>query len=234
VTVPEDAAPTDERPVYTIPVSLPETPPNPSEEEKLTASTSVKVARWMGTGLWYISILAALLCIWNWIDPGAHPFFDSRYLNLPYYMAYERGGVMLGETGISVWGHSMTVFEITEGISTRNAVTNAVWVALFLVSAWQLKGVTRSFAAGMPFQQANVKRLRILAAMVMIWSPLIAILDFFHAIHFERLADWLPTKYTGSELHLHPEAIIAGVIILAVAQVFAVGAKLQREQDLTV
>lgn len=236
--VPENAPFTHERPA-TAPkgqaaqaIESPARPPL-TQEEILRGSTAVKAARWMGTGLWYISILAALLCVWNWIDPNASCFLTSRYVSLPYHVSYE-DGKMLGDTDIAVLGHSTTTFETTEGISVWAAITNAIWVTMFIVAVWQLRDVTRSIAAAKPFQQANVKRLRILGVLIMIWSPLIALWEFVHAGYYASFTDFTPTEYTGSEFHPHFEAIIAGVIILAIAQVFAVGAKLQREQDLTI
>ena len=115
-------------------------------------------------------------------------------------------------------------------------VNAAFLLALFVIAIWGLEQLHRVFGTlrkGQPFVEANATRLRRVAASVMvgevIGASMIAFNQFYAKTHFTAtglLFDW--------SFNIDFFAIVLGLIILAIAEVFAAGARLDEDQALTV
>jgi hypothetical protein len=104
---------------------------------------------------------------------------------------------------------------------------------LLLVAAlWQLWGLLRSARQGDPFTTANVWRLRQFGWLLLLGWPLVAYLTM--ALQ-EALASTLPANQTGG-LFAPPigGALVFGLAVLVLAEVFAHGLRLREDVEGTI
>lgn len=109
-------------------------------------------------------------------------------------------------------------------------------IALFLCAMWGLDQLHRVFGTlrkGQPFVRANARRLRRVAAAVfaveLLLASMVAFNQFYAKVHFTAtglLFDW--------SFNIDFFAIVLGLIILAIAEVFAAGTRLDEDQALTI
>jgi len=112
----------------------------------------------------------------------------------------------------------------------------AVVIALLALAMWvlgQLRAVFRTLRDGQPFVPANTTRIRRIAWAVIIGeilrSAVVLFENYYVMTHFQ--ADGLRFS-AHSEFNVF--AIINGLIILVIAEVFRAGSRLDEEQSLTV
>jgi len=109
-------------------------------------------------------------------------------------------------------------------------------IALFLCAIWGLEQLHKVFGAlrkGQPFIEANARRLRRVAAAVIagevVGASMVAFNQYYAKSHFTAMGllfDW--------SFNIDFFAIVLGLIILAIAEVFAAGTRLDEEQALTI
>ena len=115
-------------------------------------------------------------------------------------------------------------------------INAAFLLTLFVVSIWGLEQLHRVFGTvrkGQPFIDANARRLRRVAAAVMagevVRASMVAFNQFYAKTHFTAtglLFDW--------SFNIDFFAVVLGLIILAIAEVFAAGTRLDEDQALTI
>jgi hypothetical protein len=108
---------------------------------------------------------------------------------------------------------------------------------LLLVAAvlWLLRGLARSVRHGDPFSAANVRRLRQLGLLFLLGYPAMVILT-------RLLQDWLVTTLPvlplggiGTTLDvISPIALLAGLVMFFLAEVFAHGLRLREDVEGTI
>jgi Protein of unknown function (DUF2975) len=107
------------------------------------------------------------------------------------------------------------------------------WLALALWVIGQLRGFFRTLRDRRPFVPANALRLRRIASAVILSEIARATIVFFES-YYAMTHFTLP----GLVLDLRPElnvfAIVDGLIILVIAEVFREGTRLNEEQSLTI
>ncbi len=125
-----------------------------------------------------------------------------------------------------------------EGVGgAARAATAVAGVAIFLIAMFLVLHLLRrllgAVASGTPFIEANVRRIR--------WIGLIAVgAELAHEAfdHLLQLAIRGGTEATGLTVspswNLDPAALLLGLVVIALAEVFRHGSRLQLESDLTV
>ena len=97
----------------------------------------------------------------------------------------------------------------------------------------QLREVFRTLRAGQPFVSANVRRIRWIGVAVIVgelaWSGIVLFENRYAATHFAAAGIRFNTQPAVNFV-----AIIYGLIILALAEVFREGTRLEEDQSLTV
>jgi len=109
-------------------------------------------------------------------------------------------------------------------------------IALFVCALWGLEQLHRVFGTlrkGQPFIHANARRLRYVAAAVIagevLRAAMVAYNQFYAKAHFTAtglLFDW--------SFNIDFFAIVLALIVLAIAEVFATGTRLDEDQALTI
>lgn len=134
------------------------------------------------------------------------------------------------------------VFSFTEGFSAPEAGTLFIFqfalvvalLAMGLLIIFQLKKIFTTMTEGSPFSMENSKRIRVIGWTIIAASVIKALLGFLLGLYFSTLIN-LPGLDLTANFRLQDFAgVFAGIIILALAEVFQHGARLQEESNLTV
>lgn len=104
-------------------------------------------------------------------------------------------------------------------------------VVLVVIGLWLLRQILRSVRDGEPFQAANVQRLRTLAAVIIAGAPIAALVSSYCA---SEVAERVGLDGGGVQLTLPGEAMVAGLVVLVLAEVFATGVRLRDDLEGTV
>ena len=103
---------------------------------------------------------------------------------------------------------------------------------LILAALWQLWGLLRSARQGDPFTTANVRRLRAFGWLLLLGWALVAYVTM--ALKAD-LADTVPGVVTSGLLALPiPLALVFGLAVLVLAEVFANGLRLREDVEGTI
>jgi hypothetical protein len=100
---------------------------------------------------------------------------------------------------------------------------------------WLLRGLARSVRHGDPFSAANVRRLRRLGLLFLLGYPVMVLVT-------RLLQDWLVTTLPvlplggiGTTLDvISPIALLAGLVMFLLAEVFAHGLRLREDVEGTI
>jgi hypothetical protein len=112
----------------------------------------------------------------------------------------------------------------------------AAAIGILLVALWvlgELRALFRTLRDGRPFVPANVARVRRVAWVVLLSEPVRALLDY-------AVTSAVATYFSapGVRFDVRPDVnvlmIVSGLIVLAIAEVFAAGTRLDEDQSLTV
>lgn len=109
-------------------------------------------------------------------------------------------------------------------------------MAMLLAVLWvlgQLRAVFRSLRAGQPFTAANARRVRSIGVAVIAGALAQTLLSFFNH-HFVSRHFAAPGLRFDVAPEINLAAVLAGLVILVIAEVFRLGARLEEEQSLTV
>ena len=113
----------------------------------------------------------------------------------------------------------------------------SIWItfAISLSITYLLRQIFRSLTQNNPFVIANARRLRLIAFLI----TLISVTTFAH----DAIVNWflqqnflLNNCYGAIRAHLVVDlkTLFAGLIVLIIAEIFRIGARMKEEQDLTV
>jgi Protein of unknown function (DUF2975) len=99
---------------------------------------------------------------------------------------------------------------------------------IVLAGAEVLRGIVATTRAGAPFVRANVRRIRVLAALTLGYFALTVARSLVAII----IQDDLGLERTSTDISFAP--IVSAVVLLALAQIWQSGVKLREEQELTI
>lgn len=115
------------------------------------------------------------------------------------------------------------------------AVPDLLGVALYLLLLWQLRGIAGSVRRCSPFEAGNVRRLRVMAAALLVGAPLLQVAVAAADLAVLALAPGTWPAYVGAERYSLPVgALLAGLGALVLAQVFDLGLRLREDSEGTV
>ncbi len=192
----------------------------------------------------------------NKTDKKSAASFIEKLLGLAWYLGIVFGVFLiggqiylmiaspawLGETMKLQIETSGLVFSFTEGFSAPEAGTIFIYqfalvvplLAMGLLIIFQLRKIFATIAKGSPFSMENSKRIRVIGWTIIAASAIKALLSFLLGLYFSTLIN-LPGLDLMANIRLQDFAgVFAGVIVLALAEVFQHGARLQEESNLTV
>jgi hypothetical protein len=126
----------------------------------------------------------------------------------------------------------------THGFLLATAVAAAVWWGIWIAALAQLRRIADTLRSGKPFQASNVPRIRLAGWAVIgvaVFEPLweaasIAYMKSAFTLH--GVGPFPPWPLVIESLPIG--TLFAGVIVLAVAEVFRLGVALEDEQALTI
>lgn len=142
------------------------------------------------------------------------------------------------------WGEGLLKVEARGGVDLPLAgmpwwVVGIVWVAvaLYLIAILaalnQLLRIFQRVRAGAPFDAENAVRLRRIGVLCLLLALSGGVARFTMGLVIRNAVDNPAIQVTGG-VHVDPTLIIAGVVLVALAEVFRRGTQLEAEQALVV
>lgn len=121
--------------------------------------------------------------------------------------------------------------------SSLGSLATIIGVALVLIPVWllmlnHLRCLMASFAKEHPFTEENVGRIRWVGYLFMIGAALQSAVEAAVGLNLMRVS--IPGVEINARIGLNFPAVIAGFVILVLAEVFRLGVELKEDQDLTV
>jgi hypothetical protein len=114
-----------------------------------------------------------------------------------------------------------------------NLVLAVCWLGLALWVLGLLRSLIRAIRAGRPFAAANASRVRLIG-----WAIIIGEIVRVSVVYFENRYAMTHFAAQGLQFVARPDislvAIVHGLIILALAEVFRAGTRLDEDQSLTI
>lgn len=104
------------------------------------------------------------------------------------------------------------------------------WLALIVAGCWILLKVMDDVGKGDPFQPRNVRRLRVLAALIIAGWPLMAIFQDVAASLIIRSLD-LGDPGLEPSFHLQFVPLFVGLVVALLAEAFKTGSRLRDDTD---
>ncbi len=122
----------------------------------------------------------------------------------------------------------------TEQMLLRSALDFGPLV-LFVAGLWLLRAFLRTVLDGDPFGARNVQRLRAIGFLLVLGAPIVQLLNqALRASLFNVLPPY-PTIDLGSEgLSIPGNALLAGLGVFILAEVFAYGSRLREDVEATI
>ncbi len=106
---------------------------------------------------------------------------------------------------------------------------------LYLIVAFLLRKIVRSARDGNPFTFDNVRRVRLIGILIMLYGPLLSLVYYFVSLSYlEYLRIPGAEVSAGFNFGMTINMLLLGLLVLVLAQVFDTGVRLQTDNDLTV
>ncbi len=218
--------------------------------EEIIRTPSVRAVKWALDVVWYGGFVFFALTIIGEIVLGPNgSFYSDPSLELPVRVYYVESPDLLPlgwcdgsdpadftdrAEGMVLLGHDYSVYQMPGGTWPPSVVVDMVLRAVFIMTAaYFLRRTFRSIIGGNPFSKQNSVDLRIVGFVIAAWGPVYGAYSFLRGAYY---LPWLGMEnaITSVELHLYPKLIIVGLVIIAMAHLFELAARIQREQDLTI
>ena len=211
-----------------------------SSSEIYKPTMSVKIVKFIIDAVWYLAWFAAavsallIIALSFGLKPNALQV--SVPVSISYIAENDRSQVPMDERPLIVELTGNAKVLVTAEDKTHRiyiATILPLFVAGLLWGTYQLRCFFMTVKNGEPFHKENPNRLRNLAYLMIASGPA-------HDISL-YIQGWLlydKFKMLNKNIDLHSdisgELIIAGLVLFVIAQIFDIGVKLQKEQELTV
>jgi hypothetical protein len=108
-------------------------------------------------------------------------------------------------------------------------------VVLFVIGLWLLRGITGSVRKGDPFVPANVRRLRGIGFVLVVGSLVLTLSDMaLRDALFNRLPPLPEWNLANGPFGPPAGALVAGLFVFILAEVFAHGVRLREDVEATI
>ncbi|MFC1493352.1 DUF2975 domain-containing protein [candidate division KSB1 bacterium] len=193
--------------------------------------------------LWYFLLIVigimAVLIVFKLV-PGFNDFLSLNNFKAPVLFSHEGPVIQINSSNPEFNNVEVKVLtgELTMNASSTGfwlMVTEAmlIWILMGMFILFQVRKIFYNLTKEHPFEQENVKRLRIIG-FAMIGAEIINWLLF-----------WIMNLIYSDDFYLYPgeisfgldkniTVIFIGLVILVIAEIFRVGLDMRKEQELTI
>jgi hypothetical protein len=207
--------------------------------KEIANAPSVKCVKWVLDVVWY-AVLVTFVLIIAFRLSGSAFFFWGPYIEVDARVRWvEPAGLGEGESLDNlrhpvIIGHNQTTIGVPwRGMTALVLVDSFLRMAMVLAVVYFLRRIFRAIRAGKPFTKTCAKDIRYVGLVIAVSGPIWGVFQVALAVHFSDLlcahGDWVDFFVS-----LHPKTVFIGLVIIAIAHLFELAARIQREQDLTI
>jgi hypothetical protein len=129
---------------------------------------------------------------------------------------------------------TVDVRHVSFGLVLVTAIRYLVFAISGLVAVWMLRGLIGTARAGDPFVAENVRRLRVIGLVLLLYPPLSSLSHMvLESVYIQRDAA-LARVLEPRAFELNVLTLLAGLSVLVLAQVFARGVELRTDLEGTI
>ncbi len=202
---------------------------------------SLRVIRFLVSATWYLGfvVLALLVMLNVAFVVGLDP--DNLHVQAPVMIEWVEGlddhvHVPISERPAPIYIEGLlqlNVAPVGRVALLERFVPLLVLMGVVQWSVWQLRQVLRTVWDGDPFHERNPWRITVVGLAMMTIGPVAGIFHYVQALPFVRGVS-IPGASFELEPNLNLDLVLAGLVLLVVARVYASAVELKRDQDLTV
>jgi hypothetical protein len=202
-------------------------------------SKALTVSRVVVNIVWYLSLFALILALGLAILMQTTEF-GVAFVRLPVTVNIEDAmdgspRLTLHDKGsLPIWGFENLRVEATTlpGLSYSMVMPVILLFGLLWI-LYHLRELLRALTRVGPFAPENPGRIRRIGWALVAAGPVFGLFMFLYGTIYVHFLD-IPGAQIEVPIDVHPFVILTGLIVLVISQVFEMGVRLQREQDLTV
>jgi len=206
--------------------------------ETIGSAPATRVAWFAVQVLWFLGWFALVLVLVLGVVVTTTEL-NVKYMRLPVEVSYEGSefGVLEGQelAALPVVGFRELLVDAryTARVQKYLLLMPGFLILFYVWIVWQLRRVFRTVRSGRPFSPENPRRIRSIGWAVLVSGPLYGLMSFAYGKAFIPLLE-IPDATVSADMSAFPVTIFFGLIILVLAHVFELGARLKEDQDLTV
>ncbi len=212
--------------------------------EEIAKSASVRIVKTVLDVSWYVCLVALVGTFLMPVLCGP----NSTFYNFNHEYSIDIDGEILWEQPLGlgdndslcniskpvIVGHKQAMIRIPGSISAAPILfEKSFYLILALIVIFLLRRVFRRIRAGNPFDRSNAANLKLLGYIVAISGPVWGTFKALQATDYLFDVE-IAGACTGVALDLHLVMVFIGLVIVAIAHLFELAARIQREQDLTI
>lgn len=191
--------------------------------------------------VWYLSVAGTAFYVVFMLAGPIFGFIDNSLgLKTPVYFSVIEEGTVTFDSDQIV---PVKIKRAKGLIRIEKPVPQALVLPFFIMTLgiaclgmwvfYSLRKIIQSVKDGNPFSVNNGKRLRIIAFSMMGIEIIGAFAGLIKMLYILPRLDFESVKI-HSIIHISPHVIIAGLVILVIAEAFRIGAEMKDEQELTI
>ncbi|MBK8869152.1 MAG: DUF2975 domain-containing protein [Dermatophilaceae bacterium] len=181
-------------------------------------------------GLGTLLILVNSVAIAAWVIGPVLAWVRREPIWTPFISEVKVPALDSAGVSYSAATYDVRVAQPTAGQHLALVGSGVLWVALLLVGSVIVARLMSSIGAGNAFERANVTRLRWLAGLLLVGTPVAHVVDLFARGALMGGADLGGLPPTAS-ISLPWLPIVAGLIVALIAQAFVAGAALRDDVE---
>lgn len=170
----------------------------------------------------FVTVLNVVLPVLRWIDDKGIP--------IPFVSAVTVPELDAVSTRYSAADYLVTLEDPTTTQRVLDLVPGVLLVLIVVAGCWLVVSVMRTIAAGDPFADANVRRLRVLAGLLIIGPFLV----FFLALPFQgALLAHVDLGGLGPSMRLDVPwpPLVAGFVVALLGEAFKAGSRMRADVE---
>ncbi len=160
----------------------------------------------------------------------------TAMLTLKFDEQATESNVVLTESPVEVqYMSGLAVLSVKEKANNWTQLAAFPVSFLFLIVAFLLRKLVRTARDGKPFTFKNVRRVRLIGIIIMLYGPLVSLVYYLVSFSYLKYLNIPGANVSaGFNFSMSISFLLLGMLILVLAQVFDMGVRLQSDSDLTV
>ena len=194
---------------------------------------------------WYLSIISLTIATGTLLFFGAMGQFPHFVeIPVPLEITFTNSDTVISagdQSNTTLIGRGIVDFPAPKNLpppTFRVIIMLGLLMGSMIYALHQLRLLMQTVRIGKPFHEKNPLRMRIIGFVILLWGPVKNLAIYLNAHDMVDSGRFLPKNISGVNINIawlgQDDLMMIGIVVLVLAQIFAVGVELQRDKDLTI